>query len=188
VPCRSNLGLLLLRCDRLQQALDVLRVARDRPEIEIVIRRIERLLRLEKWLPEVLRGGPLPGEASDLVGFADLCYLGGHHAAAVRLYRRAFEAELPPDDVSTTRLNAAHAATMAGEHALALECLRQVHFSEATLESPTAVWLLRQVKVHPHLAGVRGEALAKLPEEERREWAAFWMEVNWRIWRLREGR
>jgi len=153
------------------------------------LREARRLLELDARLPRLLEGAEEPATASEAVEFARLCSTyRQRHAVAVRLYELAFrlDAALAPSH----RHEAARAALRASD--AGRQGLRQQAL--AWLRADLAAWralpptdpLAAQVPdklgrwlKEADLASVREpDALAKLPDDERRAWEAFWADVR----------
>jgi tetratricopeptide (TPR) repeat protein len=166
-------------------------------------REAERLVKLDAKLLRVLSGEIPPADAVERRDLAQLCVEHkGLYAASARLFEEAFAAQ-PTAAEGDYRYNAACAAALAGSgqgkdaaqltdpdrarlRRQALAWLR-AEFSawERRLEGPAdqaraavrqrmEIWLK-----DADLARVRGaEALAKLPEPERREWQQLWADVE----------
>jgi tetratricopeptide (TPR) repeat protein len=169
------------------------------------VRETEQLLRLESMLPKLLQGEAQPANAAERIMVARLC--GAHkkrYAAATRFYAEAFAAQpkLAEDVEADNRYNAACAAALAGcgmgEDAGKLDAKertrlhRQAHtwlradlaqYAQLVEKGPepgraAVQQRLQHWQKDPDFAGVRGDALAKLPEAERREWQKLWAEVE----------
>jgi serine/threonine protein kinase/tetratricopeptide (TPR) repeat protein len=171
------------------------------------VREAERLIRLDGKLSKVLSGDSQPADAAERLQLAWLCQRPYKQldAAAARLFGEAFAAEPKrADDLRAGhRYNAACAAARAGcgqskdaaglgeqERARlrrqALDWLRAdlaawgERLDGQTDPAPAAV--LRKMahwQQDTDFAGVRGaEALAGLPEAERRPWRQLWADVE----------
>jgi serine/threonine-protein kinase len=203
-----NLGHVLREQGRLVEALPELRRGHElgskRPGWEYPsaewLRECERLVELDRRLPDVLAGRVEPGPA-ERVEFAGLCQVyRGRHAAAVRLYAEAFAAapKLAADPRQQLRYDAACSAALAaagkGEDAkgmpdrarlllrrLALGWLRAdlaAYRQLAERGDPDIRRAVRHWQTDPELAPVRDpQALARLPDDERRQWQALWDDV-----------
>jgi serine/threonine protein kinase/tetratricopeptide (TPR) repeat protein len=152
---------------------------------------------------EALRLRPGDPEAYFTLGL--VLYWGGEKpAAAARFYAEAFAAhpKLADDMRFLNRYNAACSAARAGcgqgqdaagldeaERARlrrqALDWLRadlaawgQFLEKEPDKARPRVQWALRMWQQDTDFAGVRGEALAKLPEAERQAWQQLWADVE----------
>lgn len=164
----------------------------------------ERLKALRPQLPALLDGMQEPGSAADAAALATLAETQGRHAAAVRLYAAAFDADpkLAEDQDASHRYDAASSAALAGSghgrdappadvdraglrrQALAwLEADLVARAERLRLASPKDAVESRNELVKWRydldLAPIREAAfLDKLPEAERAQWRAFWAEVN----------
>jgi tetratricopeptide (TPR) repeat protein len=118
------LGQALLDLGRLRDARDATQRGLDllppdhplRPRVVRQLRRCEALLALGARLPAVLRGEARPGDAAELLGFAEVCRLKKRHADAARRFEKAFahNPQLPDRLQTSFRYNAARAAALAG--------------------------------------------------------------------------
>jgi tetratricopeptide (TPR) repeat protein len=169
------------------------------------IRETEQQISLAPRLPDVLKGEHRPKDAAEALLIAYLCHYKGLYAAAARLWAEALLADpkLANDRQKRHRYNAACAAALAGcgrgkddppPDESARTRLRQqaLDWLKAELAAWSGMWekgpsqagqeitrKLRHWKVDPDLAGVRDpEALARLPEPERRRWQALWAAVD----------
>jgi Flp pilus assembly protein TadD len=166
----------------------------------------ERLLAADRKLPAVLKGEARPADPAEAAALANLCVRYKKlPAAAARLYAEAFDADpkLADDLRAGDRYNAACAAALAGcgqgKDAAGLgeeECGQLRLMARSWLRADLAAQrrLLEQApdKARPavaqqlahwlqdsDLAGVHGaEALARLPEAERKDWRQLWEEVE----------
>jgi eukaryotic-like serine/threonine-protein kinase len=168
------------------------------------VRQAEHLVKLETKLGAVLRGEKRPAGAVERVELAQMSAFKSLNATAARLYQEAF-AERPglADDLRPTfRYKAACAAALAGcgkgkdapadekERARlrrqALGWLRAARAAWQTVlegdESKAATAVAGQMQhwlKDADFAGVRGpQALAKLPQAERRDWQKLWEDVE----------
>jgi hypothetical protein len=166
------------------------------------------MTQLESRLPAVLEGRLKPADGLQAIRYALLCLRRERFTKAAEFYAEAFAANPKLADPPNTffRTNAAQAAAQAGcgrgkdaaglskeervrLRGQALAWLRdELKALTDTLEqgTPTAKgqalsrWadILRQRRFEV----VRTpEALAKLPEDEARDWSAFWHEVRQRV-------
>jgi tetratricopeptide (TPR) repeat protein len=170
------------------------------------LREAELLGGLEGKLAGVLAGEAKVSDPGELLGLARLCQLPckGLHATAVRFYSAAFTARpaLGQDLNQQHRYRAAFAAALAGTghsndagalderqrtrlRGQALGWLRAdlaVYAGLANGGLPHARTLVQERLSHwrqdPDFAGVRGVALAKLPEAERDGWHKLWLDVD----------
>lgn len=178
----------------------------SRPPSAFWVRQCELLLALGPRLPALLRGEDAPDDPTQQLALASLAQLPRQrrYAAAARLYARAFAADptLADDREALPRYSAARAAALAaagrGEGAADLGeperaglrgqardwlraelsvCAKQVRRGPGgrALARP----VLQDWRVDPALAGVRDpEALARLPEAERRAWQQLWRDLD----------
>jgi serine/threonine-protein kinase len=178
------------------------------------VRDAERLVELDLRLPEVLSGETRPKDVAETVNLANLC--GAYkrlYVSAVRFYRDAFTADpkLAEDLRFGHRYNAACAAALAGcgrgEDALKLSEPERARLRQQALtwlRADLAAWgqvlemqpgqagaavqqILRHWQQDGDLAAVRGDALAKLPEAERRPWRRLWADVEHILWKVNHG-
>jgi serine/threonine-protein kinase len=167
------------------------------------VRTAEQLVAMQNKLPQLLKGEAQPADTAERLALAHLCQEQKPGAAATRLYADAFAADpkLAGDLEAQHRDEAARAAGLAGcgkgqdaaqlddqERArlrrLALEWLRAdlALYSAIVEKGPDQAraavqrQLARWQRDH-EFAGVRGAALAKLPEGERPPWQKLWAEV-----------
>ena len=169
------------------------------------VRNCERLVEVDGKLSALLSGQRQPADSAECLGLAYLSQTyWNRYAAAVRFYRDAFSKEpRRADDLSTQdRYNAACAAALAGcgqgedadkvdtkEHARLrqqaldwlradLKAYRQMMEKSAGQAGPMIAQRMQHWLKDTDFAGVRGEeALAKLPESERRDWRELWASV-----------
>jgi hypothetical protein len=177
----------------------------DRVQVLRLQQLCRRWLVLDARLPAVLGGKEKPANAGEQLDFAQLCFWKKHYVAAARFYRDVFAAapglaEKAPTDI---RYLAACAAARAGcgqgmdadklddrERARwrrqGLEWLRQdlARWGKALgQDNPQTGAQVRQFmrrwQTDVNLASVRTkDALAKLPEEERKQWQGLWSGVD----------
>ena len=175
------------------------------PGIEQLISRLEKEALLGNRLEAILRGDDRPGDNPERLTLAQMCADTKRHAAAVRFWAEALAAEpkLGDDRQAQHRYNAACAVALAGS-GQGKDDPPPDDARKAKLRSQALGWLkaelaawtkmlddgdaqsraqvvqtLQHWKVDTDLAGVRdAEALAKLPEAERKEWQALWAEVD----------
>jgi serine/threonine-protein kinase len=209
-----NLGRALQAQGQFTEALETLRrgdeLGSKRPDWRYPspawVRQCERLVELDRKLPDVLKGQAEPADAAERGELASLC--GRYkrlHVAAAQLYADAFTADpkLATDLQSQQRYSAACAAALAavgqGEDAgqlpdkVVVMLRRQaLHWLRADLglyaklaerDDPQAKEAVRQRlgqwQRGPALGSVRDpEALAQLPQGEREAWQTFWMRVQ----------
>jgi serine/threonine-protein kinase len=166
---------------------------------------VEQLVALDAKLPQILRGEVQPADAAERVVLALLCQEHKkRYAVAARFYAEAFAAEPKrADDLRTVeRYDAACSAALAGcgqgEDAAQLDETERARLRQQALD-----WLRADLKAWGQLlekepektradvqqtmrhwqedadfAGVRGNALAKLPEAERQPWRRLWQDVE----------
>jgi hypothetical protein len=160
-----------------------------------------------------LKGTEKPASAAEHIEFAHLCMLKKEYAAAARFSRDAFTAEprIAENVPSAIRYGAACAAALAGcgegkdakklddkERALwrsqALDWLRQdltwwgkaLDRGDARTKSQVRQ-LMRHWQADRDLAGVRDKVgLARLPDEERKQWQRLWSDVDALLRRVSE--
>ncbi len=165
----------------------------------------ERLAVLRDKLTAFQNGTFTPSTNEDRLGLAEWCQIKKLNHTASRLYADAFAADpKPADDLSVQhRYNAAcHAALAAarhGEDATQLDEAERTRLRKQAFDwlradlalwtkqletgQPAAIAAARQTLSHwqkdSDLAAVcDADALAKLPETERRDWEALWAEVE----------
>jgi serine/threonine-protein kinase len=155
--------------------------------------RAERLIALEPRLSSVLEGSDRPAGAEVTADFARIAFSRHDHAGAARLWTEAFAASpaLAADPITGNRYQAARSAALAGaasgrwrEQAVAW-LGADLAASSAALEMGTfrqRAAVLRRLsrwQGDPALAGIRdGQALAGLPEPERRSLQDLWRRVD----------
>jgi serine/threonine protein kinase/WD40 repeat protein/tetratricopeptide (TPR) repeat protein len=182
-----------------------MRTSRWRYRSDLWVQRCERLVEMERTLASLLEGKGVPHNQAERVDLAWVCHLKGYHATAARFYEEAFAKQpaLMRDVRLGHRYNAACAMAQAG-CGLGKDEAALDEAARARWRGQALVWLQAELAVHaaaikggrgspraspqqalqrwqkePALAGVRDrEALAKLPEAERRQWRRFWDEVG----------
>jgi tetratricopeptide (TPR) repeat protein len=169
------------------------------------LRDAERMAGLDVRLPKIVKGADRPGDAGERVALAQLCQHPYRqlNSAAARFYAEAFavDPKLAEDLRVSHRYNAACVAALAGcgkgkdaGELDAKERKRLRRQAVAWLRADLAAWkqpaknsdktrpMVQQTMQHwqqdEDFAGVRGDALAKLPETERQEWQKLWQEVD----------
>jgi hypothetical protein len=169
------------------------------------VRRCERLVELERKYPAIRDGKAKPANAAEQIEFAWLCSAKQCYAAAARIYAEAFAArdkdneKLKAENRYVAACCAAWAGCGQGKDAgrldekertrwrrQAREWLRAelvLHAQRLHNATPAARAAIRQAMQHwlasTHLACVRdAQAIAKLPAEERKEWAKLWAEAE----------
>jgi serine/threonine-protein kinase len=169
-----------------------------RAAVLVAVRRRQRLADLDARLPAVLRGADQPTSAAERLEFAGLCRIKRLYAASARFRRDALAAEPGRgDDLSASaRYQAARVAALAGcgqgKDAGTLDDRERAGWRQQAhdwLRADLAAWgkvpagarleqALRQWQADADLARVRDpDALAKLPEAERRQWQQLWADV-----------
>ncbi len=202
-----NLGFVLAATGQFDEAIQHFQQAASLGLVSATeqARRCERLRELKHRLPAVLDGKDRPADAQEMLAFADLCYQPflKRYAAAACFLADAFaaDARLADDTKAQHRYNAACCAALAGcgqgNDAAHLDDKEKAHLRRQALDwlkADLTHWtnlarsskaddrtLARQVLEHwqedSDLAGVRGDALAKLPESERDAWKKLWADV-----------
>jgi tetratricopeptide (TPR) repeat protein len=203
----NNLGNTLREQKRLAEALAAFRKADqllpNHPLIHKNLRLTERWLELDKQLPVLLAGKDKPRGPQHQIELALFClHYKIHNRAAAGFFADAFRADpkLADDPNTGHRYNAACVAALAaagkGKDAatldekerarlrrLALDWLRAdlaVYTRDAAI--PARRQVIGQRLAHwqqdADFAGVRGDALGKLPKAERQEWQKLWQEVE----------
>jgi serine/threonine-protein kinase len=169
------------------------------------VRRAEQLVVLDAKLPKFLHGQVRHADAAERVALAWLCQeYKKRYAAAARFYAEAFadQPKLAEDLRTGHRYNAACAAALAGcrqgEDAAQPDDSERVRLRRQALDwlrADLKAWgqlldrepektraavqkMLRRWQQDPDFAGVRGDALAKLPEAERQSWRLLWQDVE----------
>jgi Flp pilus assembly protein TadD len=205
---RSNLGFRLAATGQFDEAIQQFQQAASLGVVGATeqARRCERLRDLKRRLPAVLDGKDRPADVQEMLAFADLCYQPylKRYAAAARFWTDAFtaDAKLADDWKAAHRYNAACCAALAG-CGQGNDAARQGDKEKARLRQQALDWLktdlvhwsslaqsskaddrtlVRQTLQHwqedSDLAGVRGDALAKLPQTERDAWKKLWADVE----------
>jgi hypothetical protein len=168
------------------------------------VRQCERLVELEGQLPSFREGKIPPASPEECIELAALCTFKRLHRAAVDFSQKAFtdKPQLAEDLQAGHRYNAACEAALAGcgqgNDASQLEAKERARLRRQALDwlrADLAAWAKELAKKTPEaraavreqmqhwqtdtdLAGVRGpEALAKLPEGERRDWQKLWSDL-----------
>jgi serine/threonine-protein kinase len=184
-----------------QQAVDL-----GLRDCAVLVRQCNRLIPLAPRLPAVLRGEDRPADAQEMLGFGEVCAMPFERRprAAARFYGDAFAADpkLADDLETVARYNAACCAALAGcgqgKDADTLGAQEKARLRRQALDwlrADLAAWAkqaqshqpadragiqywLQHWKEDADLAGVRGDALARLPEAERPPWKKLWEEVD----------
>jgi Flp pilus assembly protein TadD len=175
----------------------------------------EKLAALAERLPALLKRDERPNNNAERLALAQMCYDTKRHAAAARFWAEAFEADPASaiDLKTSNRYDAACAASLAGTgqgqddpapdeaartgfRAQARDWLRadlglrskQIESGDAK-DRAAVVMALQHWKADTDLVGIRdADALAKLPENERQDWQAFWAEVDALLARADDGK
>ena len=165
----------------------------------------EQLVVLADRLPAFLKGDERPKDNADRLALARMCSDTKRPAAATRFWAEALEADpnLGDDRKSQPRFSAACAASLAAAgkgkdepspddaagaklRGQAMSWLRaelaawtKLLESGPTQGRPAITKALEHWKVDADLAGLRdADALARLPEAERKDWQALWADVD----------
>jgi tetratricopeptide (TPR) repeat protein len=168
------------------------------------IRQCERLIELDRQLPSFLENKAIPTSPEERIELAALCTLKHLHRAAAGFSQKAFadKPQLAEDLQAWHRYNAACEAALAGcgegKDASQLDAKERARLRRQALDwlrADLAAWAKELARNTPEargavrdkmqhwrtdtdFAGVRGaEALAKLPEVERRDWQQLWSDV-----------
>jgi hypothetical protein len=146
-------------------------------------------------------GKAQPADGPEALSLAKLCQGYKHDfAGAAGLYAQAFTAEpkLAEDLDASNRYNAGCAAALAGsaqgQDASDLDEAKKARFRAQSLDwlradlaarkkrsvghRPALLQELRHWQRDPDLSGVRGEALTRLPEAERKLWQQLWQDIE----------
>jgi serine/threonine-protein kinase len=163
----------------------------------------ESLIALEPRLPAILGGEIKPADVAERLRWIEVCRFKKEYACATRLFADLFAEQ--PTLVNAVQLghryNAACAAALAGcgenaTHLMDSERARWRTQALQWLRADLTVWTqtfdrapakareqIREVVTHwqddPDLAGIRDqEGLARLPDEERKQWESLWFDVD----------
>jgi serine/threonine protein kinase/tetratricopeptide (TPR) repeat protein len=174
------------------------------------VRDAERLVELDTKLAKVLKGEIRPANIGECVSLAQLCQEHkGLYKAAVGFYTKAFgdQPKLAGPMPTRLRYDAARAAALAGcgrgtdaNQSDDRERARLRNQAHDWLHAELAAWgrlcekqpekvRMALAKSMQHwlenkdFAGVRGDAVAKLPAGERRQWDKLWKEAEARLQR-----
>jgi tetratricopeptide (TPR) repeat protein/tRNA A-37 threonylcarbamoyl transferase component Bud32 len=164
------------------------------------VRRARRLVELDEKLPALLRGDATPKNAAERIELANVCSLKRWHASAARFCADAFAED---GSLMAYRYKAACSAALAGcgqgedrprpddnqrtrLRRQALDWLRAdlVNWSKRLdrgkpQDRAVVLETVNQWKTDADLAGVRDkDALAKLPEDECKQWQKLWTDVD----------
>jgi serine/threonine protein kinase/tetratricopeptide (TPR) repeat protein len=169
------------------------------------VRSVEKLVTLDAKLSKVLQGQAKPADTAERIALAEFCQrYKKRYSAAARFYGEAFapEPKLADDLRLANRYNAACAAALAGcgqgKDAAQLDDAERARLRRQALDwlrADLAAWgqlldkepdktrttiqqTLRHWQQDADFAGVRGDALAKLPEAERHTWQQLWADVE----------
>jgi tetratricopeptide (TPR) repeat protein len=217
VMAHAGRGQALLALGRLAEARDAMRRCLAMlpprhpggPVVMEQLHRCERLLVLEGRLPAILSGKDKPAGAAGALDFGIVCLVTQRHADAVRLYADAFA-----DPTLAEHKEAAHRFRAACCAALAAAALKPNDKEQPRLRRQALGWLRadlalweKQTEIrnamdcakahrffwiwqnHPGLASVRDrEGLVMLPDQERKDWQAFWADVEALRMRVRESK
>jgi serine/threonine-protein kinase len=176
--------------------------------------RSQRYVALDLRLPAILSGTEKPANATEQIELAEMCRFKEDYAAAARFYRDAFAAypKLAEDVLARTHYAAAAAAAALagcgqGKDANQLDEKERARWRRQALE-----WLrcdltwwgkeldngngqargkarrqMRYWQAEPAFAGVRTkDALARLPDVERKQWETLWSDVDAMLHRVSE--
>lgn len=176
-----------------------------REEIQKLVQRCERLVKLEQKLPDVLAGKAGPSSMQERLELAELCQFGRHaqYATAAKLYSDAFSLQPALASQDLLRHSAASAAARAAAgdgngtahlksadrdrlRSMALEWLKAdlAYWGRWATSSPAgdriaAARALRREQHNPALASVRDPArISTLPAEQRQAWQEYWANVE----------
>jgi eukaryotic-like serine/threonine-protein kinase len=204
----QNLGFLLAGQGQFEEAIQELRQAGSLgiASANEMARHCERLRDLNRRLPAVLDGKDRPADAQEMLGFAVLCYQPflKRFAAAARFYTDAFSADAKLADIwgAQHRYTGACCAALAGcgqgNDVARLDDKEKARLRQQALDwlkTDLAHWtglaqsgkaddrtlvreMLQQWQADTDLAGVRGDALANLPQTERDAWKKLWADVE----------
>jgi tetratricopeptide (TPR) repeat protein len=166
---------------------------------------VHRFVELDAKLPRILKGEIQPADNKERLAWAEYCQrpCKSLYSAACRFYVDAFSKEQHlADPPGRLRYNAACAAALAGcgqgndadqtdakervrlrwqaldWQRADLAAWRQLFEKEPDKVRPDVVQIMLQWLENKDFAGVRGEAMSKLPEAERLEWQKLWQEVE----------
>jgi serine/threonine protein kinase/tetratricopeptide (TPR) repeat protein len=163
------------------------------------VREAEQFVALDGRLPQFLTGAAPPADAAEQLMLAECLRYKKLYAAATRSYAQAVAAK--PELGGGERYEAACAAALAGcgqgQDAASLNDRERARLRQQALDWLRADLVLRAKQAasgqpkerdagqaallnwqrDPYLAGVRGDALARLPEADRDAWRQLWAEV-----------
>ncbi len=179
--------------------------------IERSIAELEPLAEVERKLASVLNGQDRAASVAETLAFAQLCSEKKLHAASARFWAEAFQSDrsLADADGGRHRRHAACEAVLAGSGRgkadPPLDRVAQARLRRQALDwikadlaawnafvngnDPEALeeaaWALAVWKMDSDLDGVRDpDALARLPEAERKDWQAVWADLTALLIRL----
>ncbi len=165
----------------------------------------QRLAAARDKLPAFQDGSYTPASNEERLGLVEWCQIQKRHRTSTRLYAEAFAADprLADDLTAAHRYNAACSAALAaagkGEDAATLDDMERARLRKQALDwlradlalrtnqldsrtpadHASATSAMRHWQQDPDLAGIRNpEALAQLPDGERKECEALWAEVQ----------
>jgi hypothetical protein len=169
------------------------------------VRECERLVELDRRLPDLLAGKATPANPAERIELGGLCFANRMYRAAARFYEEAF-ADQPglADQLGAHRYKAACAAALAGSglggdadklggperarlrkqaldwlRADLLACVRLLDTQAGAASATKVMKVLQLWERDAALADVCGpEALAKLPEAERHAWQQLWDDID----------
>ncbi len=170
----------------------------------LVLRECEDLAALDRKLPDLLAGKPLPIDASDRIAFARLCWkYKRQYADAARLFADAFGAKpaLAEDVKKGYRFEAACAAAAAAagesQDSAALDDKERAHWRKQAvswLRADLEAWSRQLQRRSPadrlaarrafhqwrssHLASLQGAAINRLPKEEQQACRKLWADFD----------
>jgi serine/threonine-protein kinase len=154
-------------------------------------------------LPLILKGEAQPADAAECVVLATVCQMPFQklYAASARFHEEAFSRQAALADIPGQRYNAACAAALAGcgqskdaadlpdkervrlrRQALTwlradLAAWRRLLEKDTSRAGPIVLQQMRHWQQDSDFAGVRGDAVARLPEAEREGWRQLWTDV-----------
>jgi serine/threonine protein kinase/Flp pilus assembly protein TadD len=188
-----------------QRALQLLPKDPLYPLVSQQLQTCENFLALDSKLTAVLKGEAIPAAADEQLGLAKLCQEHKKlYAAAARFFADAFASEpkRAEDLRIQARYNAACVAALAG-CGQGKDTAKLDDKERTRLRRQALIWLRADLKQYAQLVdkndnkarvlvqermqhwqqdtdftGVRGDALAKLPEAERQEWQKLWDDVE----------
>jgi serine/threonine-protein kinase len=183
-----------------------------REQVRQLERQRQRFVALGARLPAILEGTDKPASAVEQIELAGLCLFKKHHGAAARFFRDAFAADPKLAEMGrpSLRCSAARVAALAGcgqgRDAAKLDGKGRARWRRQALDwlrqdlawwgralggdAQTHVRVRQEMQrwlTDSDLAGVRGKAaLARLPDEERKQWERLWSDVDALLGRVRQ--